>query len=34
MSLAYDIVKAPGGEIRVETKEGIASTFSIHLRAV
>ncbi|MBI1782530.1 MAG: HAMP domain-containing histidine kinase [Sphingobacteriales bacterium] len=27
----YDIVKAHGGEIKVETKEGEGSTFIIHL---
>jgi two-component system, NtrC family, sensor kinase len=31
LSLAYDIVKAHGGELRVETKEGEGSTFSITL---
>jgi signal transduction histidine kinase len=29
LSLSYDIVKAHGGEIKVETKEGIGSTFII-----
>ena len=29
LSLAYDIVKAHGGELRVETKEGEGSAFSI-----
>lgn len=31
LSLAYDIIKAHGGEIRVETKEGDGSTFIIQL---
>jgi signal transduction histidine kinase len=31
LSLAYDIVKAQGGEIRVETKEGVGSEFIIQL---
>ncbi len=31
LSLAYDIVKAHGGELKVETKEGEGSTFSIVL---
>jgi signal transduction histidine kinase len=31
LSLAYDIIKAHGGEIRVETKEGEGSEFMIHL---
>jgi signal transduction histidine kinase len=31
LSLAYDIVKAHGGEIKVETKEGQRSEFVIHL---
>ena len=29
LSLSYDIVKAHGGELRVETKEGEGSTFVI-----
>jgi signal transduction histidine kinase len=29
LSLSYDIVKAHGGEIRVESKEGEGSVFSI-----
>jgi signal transduction histidine kinase len=29
LSLAYDIVKAHGGELKVETKEGEGSTFII-----
>ena len=31
LSLSYDIVKAHGGEIRVESKEGEGSTFTIQL---
>ncbi|MES1226879.1 MAG: HAMP domain-containing sensor histidine kinase, partial [Bacteroidota bacterium] len=31
LSLAYDIVKAHGGEIKVETKEGEGTEFSIQL---
>ncbi len=31
LSLSYDIVKAHGGELRVETKEGEGSTFIIQL---
>jgi ligand-binding sensor domain-containing protein/signal transduction histidine kinase len=31
LSLSYDIVKAHGGEIKVETKEGQGSVFVIHL---
>ena len=31
LSLSYDIVKAHGGEIRVETKEGEGSEFVIQL---
>ncbi len=31
LSLAYDIVKAHGGELRVETKEGEGTEFSIQL---
>ncbi len=33
LSLSYDIVKAHGGELRVETKEGIGSEFSFSLPA-
>ena len=33
LSLAYDIIKAHGGEIRVETKEGEGSLFLIQLPA-
>jgi signal transduction histidine kinase len=32
LSLAYDIVKAHGGEIKVETKEGEGSVFTIQLQ--
>ncbi len=31
LSLSYDIVKAHGGELKVETKEGEGTIFSIHL---
>jgi two-component system, NtrC family, sensor kinase len=31
LSLAYDIVKAHGGELKVETKEGVGSEFIIRL---
>jgi len=30
--LSYDIVKAHGGELKVETKEGIGSEFIIVLK--
>jgi len=33
LSLAYDIIKAHGGEIKVETKEGEGSEFVIKLPA-
>ena len=33
LSLSYDIVKAHGGELKVETKEGVGSSFIIHLPA-
>jgi len=33
LSLAYDIVKAHGGEIKVETREGEGSEFVIRLPA-
>ena len=32
LSLSYDIIKAHGGEIKVETKDGEGSTFIIQLR--
>ena len=31
LSLSYDIVKAHGGEIKVDSKEGAGSTFIIQL---
>ena len=31
LSLSYDIVKAHGGELKVETKEGEGTVFTIHL---
>jgi two-component system NtrC family sensor kinase len=31
LSLSYDIFKAPGGKIKVETKEGEGSEFNIQL---
>ena len=31
LSLSYDIIKAHGGEIKVETKEGEGSEFIIQL---
>jgi signal transduction histidine kinase len=31
LSLAYDIIKAHGGELKVETEEGEGSTFIISL---
>ncbi|MEO6357309.1 MAG: HAMP domain-containing sensor histidine kinase, partial [Ferruginibacter sp.] len=31
LSLSYDIIKAHGGEIKVETKEGEGTTFIINL---
>jgi len=34
LSLSYDIVKAHGGEIKVETKEDKGTTFIIHLPIV
>jgi signal transduction histidine kinase len=34
LSLAYDIIKAHGGEIKVETKEGEGATFIIQLPVV
>jgi signal transduction histidine kinase len=34
LSLSYDIVKAHGGELRVETKEGEGSTFMLQLPTV
>ena len=34
LSLAYDIIKAHGGEIKVESKVGEGSVFTIHLPAM
>ncbi len=34
LSLSYDIIKAHGGEIRVESREGEGSEFVVQLRAV
>jgi signal transduction histidine kinase len=34
LSLSYDIIKAHGGEIKVETEEGEGSTFIIQLQAI
>jgi len=34
LSLSYDIVKAHGGELKVETKEGGGSEFIIQLSAL
>jgi signal transduction histidine kinase len=34
LSLSYDIVKAHGGEIKVETKEGEGTTFILNLPLV
>jgi len=34
LSLSYDIVKAHGGELKVETKEGEGSEFVISLPVV
>ena len=31
LSLSYDIVKAHGGELKVDTKEGEGSTFIVQL---
>jgi signal transduction histidine kinase len=31
LSLSYDIIKAHGGELKVETKEGEGTTFTIQL---
>jgi signal transduction histidine kinase len=31
LSLSYDIVKAHGGELKVETREGEGAAFSIQL---
>ena len=34
LSLSYDIVKAHGGELKVETKQGEGSEFSIQLSTI
>ncbi len=34
LSLSYDIVKAHGGEFKVETKEGEGTTFIVVLLAI
>jgi signal transduction histidine kinase len=34
LSLSYDIVKAHGGELKVETKDGVGSAFIIQLPIV
>jgi signal transduction histidine kinase len=34
LSLAYDIIKAHGGEIKVETEENVGTTFKIYLPVV
>jgi len=34
LSLSYDIVKAHGGELKVETKEGLGTEFIIHLNTM
>jgi signal transduction histidine kinase len=34
LSLSYDIIKAHGGEIKVETREGEGSEFVISLQIV
>jgi signal transduction histidine kinase len=34
LSLAYDIIKAHGGEIKVETKEGEGAEFIVQLPVV
>jgi signal transduction histidine kinase len=33
LSLSYDIVKAQGGDLRVESEEGVGSVFVIQLPA-
>jgi two-component system NtrC family sensor kinase len=34
LSLSYDIIKARGGEIKVETREGEAAEFIIKLPSI
>ncbi|MEO5943932.1 MAG: ATP-binding protein [Ferruginibacter sp.] len=34
LSLSYDIIKAHGGEIKVESKESEGTTFTIYLPVV
>ncbi len=34
LSLSYDIIKAHGGEVKVETKEGVGTTFVIVLTII
>ena len=34
LSLSYDIIKAHGGEIKVETKEGEFTEFVVHLPGI
>ena len=34
LSLSYDIMTAHGGELKVETKEGVGTTFIIQLRTL
>jgi signal transduction histidine kinase len=34
LSLSYDIIKAHGGEIKVETKEGAGSEFIIQIPVI
>ena len=34
LSLSYDIIKAHGGEIKVETKEGEFTEFVVHIPAL
>ena len=34
LSLSYDIIKAHGGELKVESKEGKGSEFIFHLHVV
>jgi len=31
LGLSYDIIKAQGGEIKVETKEGVGAEFVVQL---